>query len=658
MYLPYTDNFPEAVAVAAQSVAATLTAAIWSRPLRKRSATILFGIAIWMAALTPLAPSIAGLLHLEPGPRYFSLLQISATLAIIATLLDGSRLLGVLAAVGQCALYALAHYVRDSDAEIAFAYIFFYGVLIGVHALRGAPPNRVGSASAERSFARQDGAIFLATTCLAFLVTNLVFGRLVFNGDEVANSFQADVYGHLRAFAPIPPCPSMFWNYWVFHHHGHAFSQYTPGWPLFMAPFQRLGIIWLAGPIMGGLLAVALARLSRRLASGLGTTPEESEGIVAIAGWLGPIFAMLGPYLLLNAASRFSHTMVCACFAWAVESLCVVGSKTSEPWEGSEPPATGSRDWGYGFLLGAATSLGLATRPADGATLGVGVFLYFLWALAHRRITWRAFLGTSAGFLLFGGLTAIILRLQLGAWFQTGYTISPAIHPEAALRLSWPEPNQWKNGVPLATGSYGWWPAAPALGIAGLLRALGGRERRVAFMLATSALLLLGFYFFVEFTRGSYEGLGPRYVTPLVVPMATGGACLLAPLFERARALGSGFRSGIGRAGPALLALLALAYGVIRLGPHEYPVAYAENRYATAPGRAARQAGLKNAIVLIEPGHVPADEWNLAQNPPMNPNPDVLFLIRRSPADEVCARQHFPGRKWYRAGMTDRLTPW
>ena len=653
MYLPYTDRFPEAAAVAAQSVAATLTAVIWSCPLRTRSATILLGIAIWMAALTPLAPEMTSFLHLEVGPRYFSLLQISATLAIIAALLDGSRLLGVLAAVGQCALYALAHYVRDSDAEISFAYIFFYGALIGVHALRVAPLNRAGPASAARSFARQDLAIFLATTCLAALVTNLAFGRLVFNGDEVANSFQADVYGHLRAFAPIPPCPSMFENYWVFRYHGHAFSQYTPGWPLFMAPFQRLGIIWLAGPVMGGLLAVAVARLSRRIASGLGTTPDESERIVAIAGWLGPIFAMLGPYLLLNAASRFSHTMVCACFAWSVESLCAV--------TGERVPARSlpdRRDSAYGLLLGATTSLGVATRPADGGLLGVGVFICFLWALFSRRIAWRALLGTIIGFLLFGGLTAIILRLQLGAWFQTGYTISPAIHPESQLRLSWPAPNQWKNGVPLATGSYGWWPAAPALGIAGLLRALGGRGRRAVFMLVTSSLALTGFYFFVEFARGGYEGLGPRYVLPLVIPMATGGAGLLAALAERARRLGPGFRSAIGSAGPALLAFVAVAYGVIRLAPRVYPVAYAESRYSTAPFRATRQAGLKNAIVVIEPGRVPASEYNLSQNPPMNPKPDVLFLIRRGSADEVCARQNFPGRTWYRAGMTETLTPY
>jgi hypothetical protein len=39
----------------------------------------------------------------------------------------------------------------------------------------------------------------------------------------------------------------------------------------------------------------------------------------------------------------------------------------------------------------------------------------------------------------------------------------------------------------------------------------------------------------------------------------------------------------------------------------------------------------------------------------MNPHPDVLFLIRRSDRDEACAREHFPGRTWYRAGMDATL---
>ncbi len=648
MYMPYSDNFAETAAIAGQSVAATLTAVIWYRPLRTTAATILFCVSLWTAALCPLAPEIFRLLHLDAGPRDLSILQVSATLAMIAMLLHGSVRLAVLAIVGQYVLYALARFVSESNYEVSFAYIFFYGLLIGVHALASAPPTRVGPVLTGRSLRRDDGVIFLAATALALLVTNLVFGRLIFNGDEVANTFQADVYGHLRAFAPVPPCPSMFENYWVFRHNGHAFSQYTPGWPLFMAPFERLGVIWLAGPIMGGIVAVGVARLSRRLASGLGTTPQESDRVVRIAGWLGAIFAMLGASMLLNAASRFSHTMVCACFAWAVESLCVL-SDQDVPSRSALP---------YGLLLGASTSLGLATRPADGGLLGLGVFLYFLWALLHRRITKRAFFGTAVGFAIFGGLTAIVLRLQLGGWFRTAYSLVGSIHPEGLLHLSWPEPQQWKSGIPLAVGSYCWWPAAPALGIAGLCWALRGSERRVVFMLVISGLALVAFYVCVEFTRGGYDGLGPRYVLPLVVPMAIGGAVILAPLFERVRAaFGSGLRSGIRSAGPALLALLAVAYGVAFVAPHTYPVAYAENRYATALIRAAKKARLKNAIVMVEPGRGPAHETNLAQNPPMDPNPDVLFLIRRSAADELCARSNFPGRTWYHSGI-DTITPY
>ena len=61
---------------------------------------------------------------------------------------------------------------------------------------------------------------------------------------------------------------------------------------------------------------------------------------------------------------------------------------------------------------------------------------------------------------------------------------------------------------------------------------------------------------------------------------------------------------------------------------------------------------------MIIPGHSTEHITNLAQNRPFEENPDVLFLIRRNKADEVCAEQHFPGRTWYRAGLDDHLTPY
>ena len=90
-------------------------------------------------------------------------------------------------------------------------------------------------------------------------------------------------------------------------------------------------------------------------------------------------------------------------------------------------------------------------------------------------------------FAFFGGFTLILLRLQLGEWFKTGYAIFDASFIRGTeTMLSWPKPNEVRYGVPLATGSYCWWPAAPALGLAGLIVALGRRERRVPFMLVIS----------------------------------------------------------------------------------------------------------------------------------------------------------------------------
>ena len=440
----------------------------------------------------------------------------------------------------------------------------------------------------------------------------------------------------------------MFENYWIFHYQGRAFSQYTPGWPLFMAPFSRLGVAWLAGPVMAGLLAVAIARLSRRVVRGLGARPEDEGRNVALAGVLGAGLAFLGPALLMNGASRFSHTMICACFAWSIESLCMI----------CDAVAAGRPGRGWGFLLGSSLSLGLAARPVDGGTLAVGVFAYFLWAAYRRRLRWRPLLFAAAGFALCGGLTVVILRLQLGTWFKTAYAIAPSIHPESELVLSWPHPEDWKYGIPIGYGSYCWWPLAPAVGIAGLIPVLRGRERRVPFMLALSTLALLAFYSMVQFGRGHDDGMGPRYTLPVVIPMAVGGAAILAPLVTRAWVRVSGLAARVRSIAPATLAGIAVIYGVARIAPLMYPTAHAQFTGWAAPLLGARKAGLKKAIVIIEPGRVPHHETNMAQNSPTDPNPPVLFLIRRSAADEVCAREHFPGRTWYRAGMDTRLLPY
>ena len=176
-------------------------------------------------------------------------------------------------------------------------------------------------------------------------------------------------------------------------------------------------------------------------------------------------------------------------------------------------------------------------------------------------------------------------------------------------------------------------------------------------MLAMGTLPMLAFYLMVEFGRGNDDGMGPRYTLPAVMPMAVGGAAILAPLFTRPWASSATGAHGSAHR-TAALAAIAIVYGTARIAPLMYPVARAQFTGWAAPLLGAREMRLKNAIVIIEPGRVPHHETNLAQNPPTNPNPPVLFLIRRGPQDDLCARASFPGRTWYRAGIDKKLTPY
>ncbi len=651
MHLPYTDDFPGMVAVAGGCVATTLGAVLWERPLPRRAANVLFALGIATTALTAFAPELASVVGPERVPSTGTALEVGATLTTLACFWGRLWKLGLFALLGQLGLYLLWSWVRGSDPELMFAHLAWYGILLGAYGLSFMPARRRSERPPRLSYPVQDAVIFLFAVALATFVTAHVYEWAVYNGDEIANTFQANLYAHFRAYGQPPPCPRMFENYWVYIHQGRVFAQYTPGWPLFMALFDRMHADWLAGPVMGGIGAVGIAHLARRLASGLGSTYEASERIVAVAGPLGGMLTILGPSFLLNSASRFSHPMVVACFAWAVESAAELVT----------PRLSRGRALAFGLVLGSTTALGLATRPADGGFLGIGVFIYVCQAILRRRVSLPAFLGTCAGFLFFGGLAAIILRLQLGTWFTTGYAVTRLKHPEGVLTLSFPSPYELKFGIPLATGSYCWWPVAPALAGVGLVRALGGRARGVSFMLVVSSLCLVAFYTWATFGRYVDDGLGPRFELPVVVAQGAGTSACLAPLvarlFERVRSMQWGRLLRLREYAPAVVALAAAAYGVVRIGPHVYPLAYAEYHQATTPVRAARQSKLKNALVLIYPEDAVQGWWNVNQNVPMDPNPDVLILARTSPQDDVCAAEHFASRSWYRVHADGKLTP-
>src|SRR5688572_21781758 len=144
MQIPYTDRYPEVVAVASQCTAAALSVVLWRRPLRTRATTGVLTAAIWVAALVPVAQELVKGLGLNGGPAdqlasMPAMLQLSATLATMAAFFSGPRRYAALAMFGQLALLALTLYLRESDYELMFAYLLFYGALIGVNAQKSTP---------------------------------------------------------------------------------------------------------------------------------------------------------------------------------------------------------------------------------------------------------------------------------------------------------------------------------------------------------------------------------------------------------------------------------------------------------------------------------------------------------------------------------------
>ena len=127
----------------------------------------------------------------------------------------------------------------------------------------------------------------------------------------------------------------------------------------------------------------------------------------------------------------------------------------------------------------------LATRPGDGAALGLGVFLLFVYALIQKRVDLLALAATATGFVAVGAVTLVVLRLQLGKWFTTGYSLSGNYYTWAAPKFSLPLPNQFKFGIPLAVTAYTFCPAAAPCAAAGIL-ACRAKSRPIAIALVVA----------------------------------------------------------------------------------------------------------------------------------------------------------------------------
>jgi hypothetical protein len=660
MHSPYTTQPLDALMGAQTSVGLVLGSLLIAKPLRPRPATALLLLAIALAVLTPVIPELLRNLGLlVPERPTLVLLELAGASAALASALTRRRALTATAVIGTGALFWALRFFTESDWELAAAHLALDGLLIGVH-WRGAAEARAIDGTADspadapaRAHERDERVIFVAATVAAAVVSYVVLRGRTNSGDEWANTYQAALFAKGRAFGAAPACGEAFRSFYVFQYLGRAFGMYTPGWPLFMAPFAAVRAPWLAGPASTGILAVAMARLGRRAASGFAPGQvRPSAELVRASGWLTAAAVALSPIVLINGASRYPHVFVAAMFAWSVELLCAAASARAAGVDPRRSRVTGA-------LLGACVAFMLSARPADGATLGVGLAAYFVFALARRRLDWRVVGAAAATFAAIAGLTLVILRLQLGRWFATGYSLNEIFYPWNVPKWSVPRPSEYRWGVPLATGAYFWWPCSPAVALAGLA-ALFGDARRLASMFLLSALPVFALYSMSELGRGFDFGYGPRYSLVHLVPMGVGTGVVLARLWDMGRSPSIG-RAAVLAGGPAAVALAAAALGVIRIAPLVYVPTYADVHEHNRMHDAIDRAALDDAVVFGGQGLNNTDPMDLTENLPLElyDHQSVLIAIDRGPEAVRCVRERYGSRSFYRAlpGDPARIVP-
>jgi hypothetical protein len=652
VHWPYSIDF-SASFFAAQSCAALLLTALllfW-RSGTKASRGVMLA-AVWLAAVgSAVGPTLVAL-GSEPGDDTFRhVLAGSALLGTVACILAVRPVIAAIALLVEVSLWLLTSFVPESDGELAGLHLAWLGMLIGLLMRKGRPrTSEAPPPETEGSYVAHDWAVFCVATVLAALVCLFVMHRRDGTADEWAYTFQAAIFAKGHVSSEIPRCQPYLESMYVFESSGRLFSQYTPGWPLFVAPFVWIHAIWLAAPVSTGLMGVGMARLARSAVRSFGSADgPPSPGLIRAAGTWGAVLSVLGPMVLVNGASRYPHVFVVGLYAWTLEAVLMVAMPRLAP----------GRQLLWGLILGSAAAFDVATRPADGAFVGCGAALLFLYFVARRRVGWRAFVMAAVAVVVWSALMLVILRLQVGDWFATGYSLNAVLRPWNIVKYAKPLPNQWKYGLPLATAAYCWWPCCMSLGLAGLAM-LRGR----ALGLVTAFVLGCGPYIvYTEYLdlgqRGSGIdwGYGPRYLMVLMVPMGVGGAVALAPLTVAARQRLTAGASALVRGGPLALAVFAVVSGWARIVPTVWPTVVEHTQAHSALSRAVVDAHLKGAIVVATKGTTAFSELDLTTNLPIDlyPDQDVLVAIERQTPGEAaaCLRAAFPERKLYSASGID-----
>lgn len=222
---------------------------------------------------------------------------------------------------------------------------------------------------------------------------------------------------------------------------GHLYGVFPPGYPFFLAPFVRLGIPLLSGPVTAALWVFAQNALGRAVlrASPEGSSdapsaedgkPEKLDGTAERARELGHRIALLLPLFTfertLHTADLLSHAFVSTLAAFALASALDLA--TSPPDERAHPSPRRVQN---AITVGALCGWIFAARLLDGVLIGGVIAAVLVVGAATKRIP---------GSTLALALAASLPFLALLAAQQKAATGSPTLptQTEYFVRSDWP----------------------------------------------------------------------------------------------------------------------------------------------------------------------------------------------------------------------------